>query len=106
MIAEERIKESMEAGEFDNLPGRGKPIDLEYDISTPADLRMPLKVLRNAGILPPEAELKKEIFDLSQELRSTVDEESRKAKLRALNDKILQLNVMMKRPFCHKDLPG
>ncbi len=47
----------MEAG--DDLPGKGRPVDLEHDILTPADLRMPFKVLRNAGILPPEADLKR-----------------------------------------------
>lgn len=67
----------MEAGAFDNLSGKGRPIDLECDISTPADLRMPFKILRNVGILPPEAELRKEIFALSEELRSAPDGESR-----------------------------
>ena len=28
-IAEERIKEAQRAGAFDNLPGKGKPLDLE-----------------------------------------------------------------------------
>ena len=72
----------------------------------PADLRMPFKILRNAGILPPEAELRKEIFALSQELRSAPDGESRGKKLRELNAKILQLNEMMKRPFCQTDFSG
>jgi DNA-binding transcriptional ArsR family regulator len=95
-IAEERINEAMKAGEFDNLPGRGKPIDLDYDSATPADLRMAFKVLRNAGILPPEVELKKEIFKLTEELRAGLDEESRSLKLRELNAKVLKLNEMMK----------
>src|SRR5574340_1696544 len=105
-IAEERINEAMKAGEFDNLPGKGKPVDLDYDSSTPADLRMAFKVLRNAGILPPEVELKKEIFALTEELRKGLDEESRGKKLRELNAKVLQLNEMMKRPFCRNDFPG
>lgn len=28
-LAEKRIEDAMEEGKFDNLPGRGKPLDLE-----------------------------------------------------------------------------
>ncbi len=105
-MAEERIKEAMEAGEFDNLPGRGKPVDLDCDASTPAELRMPFKILKNAGVLPPEVELKREIFTLSEEIRAATDEETRWRKLRDLDSLVLKLNVMMKGPCRNMNFPG
>jgi len=63
-IAEEKIREAMARGEFDNLPGAGKPLALEDDSMVPEDLRVPYKVLKNAGCLPPELEMRKEIVTL------------------------------------------
>ncbi len=53
-IAERRIEESMARGDFDDLPGRGRPLELEDDSHVPPELRMAYKVLRNAGCVPPE----------------------------------------------------
>ena len=39
-LAEEKVKEAIENGEFDNLSGKGKPIDLTEYFQTPADLRL------------------------------------------------------------------
>ena len=64
LIAEEKIREAMARGEFDNLPGAGKPLALEDDSMVPEDLRVPYKVLKNAGCLPPELEMRKEIVTL------------------------------------------
>ena len=53
-IAEQRIAEAQQQGAFDNLPGAGRPLQLEDDSHIPPELRMAYKVLRNAGCLPPE----------------------------------------------------
>jgi len=45
-IVEQRIKEAMEKGEFENLPGKGKPIPLEDDSHVPEDLRLAYKLLK------------------------------------------------------------
>ena len=60
-IAERRIEESMAKGDFDDLPGRGRPLELEDDSHVPPELRMAYKVLKNAGYLPPELADRKEI---------------------------------------------
>jgi hypothetical protein len=60
-IVEERIKEAQEKGRFDNLEGTGKPFALEPDHPAPDDCRLAYKILKNAGFLPPEIELKKKI---------------------------------------------
>ena len=51
MVAEQRIKESMERGEFEGLPGQGKPLDLDEDANVPEELRMAWKLLKNGGYL-------------------------------------------------------
>ena len=54
LIAEKRIAEALERGEFDDLPGRGRPLDLEEDPLVPEELRMAYRILRNAGYAPAE----------------------------------------------------
>ncbi len=99
-IAEQRIREAMERGEFDNLPNRGRPLNLTDDLWLPEDIRVAYRVLRNAGYVPPEAELRKEITSL-RELIDTIDEDKERLKrIRQLNFKLLQLNTMRKKPFC------
>lgn len=59
--AERRIRQAQQEGAFDNLPGEGKPLELEDDSAVPGELRMAYKVLKNAGYLPPELADRKEI---------------------------------------------
>ena len=56
LIAERKIAEAAAQGEFDALPGAGKPLDLEEDPLVPEDQRMANRILRNAGFAPREVE--------------------------------------------------
>ncbi len=60
-VAERKIQEAIEEGKFDNLPGKGKPLPMEEDATTPAHLRMANKVLKNAGVLPDWLQIQKDI---------------------------------------------
>ena len=52
-IAERRIKEAIDAGEFDNLQGAGQPLkDLDDNPFVPAEMRAAFKVLSNSGYAP------------------------------------------------------
>jgi len=73
------IREAIDRGEFDNLPGKGKPIDLTDYFSTPEELRMAYSVLKSAGILPTEAQYLSEIAELEERLREARDETERAA---------------------------
>lgn len=53
-MAEQKIAEAMAKGEFDHLPGAGKPLVIEDLSHVPEELRMSYKLLKNAGILPEE----------------------------------------------------
>ena len=65
-IAERRIREAQERGEFDGLPGAGAPLDLDDDPLVPEDLRVAYRLLRNAGFLPTELEVHRELRDIEQ----------------------------------------
>jgi hypothetical protein len=95
-LAEERIRDAIQRGEFDNLPGRGKPLNLEDDRHIPDDLRLAYKVLKNANCLPPELELKKEISKAEELLSSMADEGEKYRQLQKLNFLIMKFNEMRK----------
>ncbi|QCQ21132.1 DnaJ family domain-containing protein [Desulfoglaeba alkanexedens] len=93
-LAEQRIREAMERGEFDNLPGRGKPLKLEDDRHIPEDLRLAYKILKNADCLPPELQLRKEIHTTKELLSGIRDTEEKYAQIKKLNYLIMKLNTM------------
>jgi hypothetical protein len=95
-LAEERIREAIERGEFDNLPGSGKPLKLEDDRHIPDDLRLAYKILKKAHCLPPELELKKEITAAEELLGSLTDEGEKYRQLKKINYLIMKLNMMRK----------
>lgn len=103
--AERLIREAMERGEFDNLPGTGKPLNIPDESGVPEDLRMALHVLRNAGCLPPEMELKKEIQSLRELLAAVEDDDQRASIRRQIDFRILKFNMMRRTPFNLDDHP-
>src|SRR3954451_5998351 len=73
-IAERRIKEAIDAGEFDNLAGMGQPLkDLEDNPFVPADLRAAFKVLSNSGYAPDWMVLSQQIDADIERLRHSED---------------------------------
>jgi hypothetical protein len=104
-IAERRIQEAIQNGDFDNLKGKGKPLTFEDETFIPEDLRMAYRILKNAGCVPPEIELRNEIVNLSTLINTLDDDKERLKKLRELNFKILRFNIMRKRPFNLEDFP-
>ncbi len=44
LIAERKIREAMERGEFDNNPLQGKPLPKDHLENVPPDLRMAYKI--------------------------------------------------------------
>jgi len=96
-IVEQRIREAMDRGEFENLPGKGKPIPLEDDSHVPEDLRLAYKLLKNADCLPPELLEKKEILQMEDMLTTIPDEKERYKLIKKINFKIMKLNVMGKK---------
>lgn len=68
---EEMIEEARERGDFENLPGTGKPLNLD-DNSLAGEKAAGYRLLKSNGYAPPEIELLKEIRRESQRLEQIV----------------------------------
>lgn len=96
------IQEAQERGDFDNLKGKGQPIDLDAYFETPEDLRLAYSALKNAGMVSPEVELLQEIAALKERLAGTFEEAQRNRIKKIIQDKQLQFNVMLERQKKHR----
>jgi hypothetical protein len=94
---EAAIREAQERGDFDNLKGKGKPIDLTAYFETPEDVRMAYSMLKNAGMVSAEVDLLNEIAALKEKLSTTYEEKDRSRIEKMIHEKQLQFNVMMER---------
>lgn len=93
-LAENRIREAIEAGEFDNLQGKGQPLNLDDDSHIPPELRMAYKILKNADCLPPELVLRQEVVQLQDLVASMPDEAEKLKQMRRLNFMMMKLSMM------------
>lgn len=96
-VVESVIQEAMARGEFDDLPGRGKPIDLTEYFNTPEDVRVAQSMLKNAGMVPVEIELLQEIAALKEMLYALIDENEKDKKRKLLEEKQLQFDLLLER---------
>ncbi len=97
-IAEEKIQEAMRNGDFADLQGRGRPLRLEDDSQVPSDLRMAYKILKNAGYVPEELNLQKEINSTRDLLKYCTDEKEKYQQIQKLNLLITRMNMRRNRP--------
>jgi len=86
-LVEERILKAQKNGELDNLPGHGKPLQLD-DMTIPEEFRMAYRILKNSGFLPPEVEIRNKIKKL-EELLNSIDDNERLSE-KALSDSELK----------------
>ncbi|MFP4316188.1 MAG: DnaJ family domain-containing protein [Desulfovibrionales bacterium] len=100
-IAEQLIEEAIKRGEFDNLPGKGRPLKLKDDSHIPPELRMAYKILKNSGHAPPELEEQKEISRIEDLLENCKDEQERLRQIKKLNYLVMKLNARRRK---HVDL--
>ncbi|WP_163100739.1 DUF1992 domain-containing protein [Peribacillus alkalitolerans] len=91
IVAEDKIKRAMKEGEFDNLPGKGKPLELDDLSSIPTELRMAYKIMKNAGMLDEEF-ARNELLQIEDLIEKTKDREEKEQLKRKLNEKLLQFN--------------
>jgi len=95
-LVERKIGEAMKKGAFDNLPGKGRPMDLQDDSRIPEDLRLAYKILKNANCLPPEIEEKKQIQQMEDLLEDIKDEKEKYKLIKRINFMIMKLNMTKK----------
>jgi len=92
------LSESEKSGELRAAPSYGKPLNLGdgYD-ETPAELRMPFKMLKDSGFVPPEIELMREIEALRAVLAGAADDEAARPARQALAEKQQQLALRLEK---------
>ena len=71
-LIDKLIRESMERGEFDDLSGKGQPIDLSENPFEDPELRTVHRLLRNAGFAPAWLEERKDIDAEFERARATL----------------------------------
>lgn len=96
-FVEEQIKKAVEAGEFDNLEGAGRPINLDGYFSTPEDLRVGYSVLKSSRFVPEEVDRLKEIGELKEQIKNCADDAQKKNLTKILNEKQLAFDLIMER---------
>lgn len=105
-LVEERIQKAQKKGDLNNLPGKGKPLDLT-DMRIPDELRMAHRVLKNAGFLPPEVELRKQIEKTESMLSSlSANDPSQEPLKKRLNFLLTKLNTSRGMENASPCLPG
>ncbi|MGI6549163.1 MAG: DnaJ family domain-containing protein [Syntrophomonadales bacterium] len=72
-LVEEKIRKAIESGSFDNLEGKGKPLNLQENPFEPPDMRMANKILKDAGFSPYWMELGKDVDAAIEKFWQDVD---------------------------------
>ena len=94
---EEQLRKAVEAGEFDNLEGAGRPLDLDAYFNTPEDLRMGYSVLKSSKFVPEEVERLKELGELKEKIKTCADETEKAKLVKILQEKQLAFSLLMER---------
>ena len=82
ILADQRIASALTRGEFDNLPGAGRPLVFADDLFTTPEQRMANHVLKNAGFTPREVLVRKEIARLRKEIAARAEHDEERQHLR------------------------
>jgi Domain of unknown function (DUF1992) len=89
------IEEWLVENECEDLPGKGKPLNLDEYFSWPEDLRLGYSLLKNSGYLPEEVERLREIKRLEEESRNCSDANRRTCLERRLREEQVKLSLKL-----------
>ena len=92
------LEQAAASGELRSAASYGKPLNLAdgYE-QTPVELRMGYKILKEAGVVPPEVELMQRIEALRQSLESALDDAAARAGRQKLSEMRLQLTLRLEK---------
>ncbi len=96
-LIDERIKNAIAEGKFENLKGAGKPLNLDDYFAAPEDLRAGYKLLKTNDFAPEEVALLKEIRILREKIKNCADEDEKKILHKKLNERNLVLTMILER---------
>ncbi len=76
----EHLAQAQRSGELRSAPSFGKPLaEAEGWSETPTEFRLPFKILKNAGVPPPEIEMFHQRAALRERLAAAASEDERRA---------------------------
>jgi hypothetical protein len=96
-IAEQRLREAIEAGHLDDYAGKGEPLELDDLSGVPEDLRAGYVLLKNAGFLPEEMDLRKEVLKLGDLIAACHDDGVRRELVERRDSTSLRLALLLER---------
>jgi hypothetical protein len=92
------LRESEASGELRSAPSFGKPLEADTGWEqTPDELRLPFKILKDAGVVPPEVEVMREIAELQRQLAACGDPAGRQSLQKQISDKQQHLALRLER---------
>jgi hypothetical protein len=95
-LAERRIEDAMREGKFDNLPGMGKPLELD-PMPAEENARLTwwcLRILKNNDYTPEEVRYRKAIDHLKAALAKATDESRVEHVVEQINELVRKLNTL------------
>ena len=92
---EQQIRRAIERGDFDNLEGKGKPLDLDAYFNTPEDMRMAFAMLKSNDFIPDEVEKLNEIARLKETLHTCTDDTEKIVLTKKLNELSLSIALLL-----------
>jgi hypothetical protein len=95
-LADRRIEQAMSEGKFANLPGAGKPLDLE-PMPAQEDARLvwwALRILRRNDVIPDELRLRKALDHLRDRLLCLTDESRLEPLVAQANTLVYRINTL------------
>jgi DnaJ homologue, subfamily C, member 28, conserved domain len=101
-IVEEQIRRAIADGEFENLRGKGKALELDSYFQTPEPLRMAYSMLKSAEFVPEEVWLMQELDAAKAELSACTDGQRASRLEREIQEKQLSLSVLLERQLRRK----
>lgn len=93
-IVEQIVQEAVDRGALDDLALAGQPLPPDPFAGAPPEMRMALRVLRNANVVPEEVERRKEAERLREALAACTDPEARRALARKVQEADLRVALL------------
>jgi hypothetical protein len=84
-VAEQKIQEALQNGDFDQLPGAGKPLAMEDLSHVPPEVRMAYTILKNSGFVDAPQDMQRPLTPDKELKRSSPEEGTANGKLRKLD---------------------
>ena len=91
------ISQAIARGEFDNLEGKGKPLNLDDYFATPEDVRVGFYILKSNKFVPEELERLKEIGELREQIAACTEEAELVRLKQTLTERELALSLVLER---------